>query len=74
MVEHILVPIHEKLSQKDAGQILEKHKITFAQLPKIMHNDVAIAELKVKVGDIIKITRKSASAGQSVYYRGVVDE
>ncbi|MFT4310128.1 MAG: DNA-directed RNA polymerase subunit H [Candidatus Woesearchaeota archaeon] len=73
-MEHILVPIHEKLTQKQAEELLAKHNITFAQLPKIFVHDPALAELKPKLGDIIKITRKSPSAGQSFYYRGVVDE
>jgi DNA-directed RNA polymerase subunit H len=42
-------------------------------LPLIFVNDPAILELGVKPGDMIKITRKSPTAGQSYYYRYVVE-
>jgi DNA-directed RNA polymerase subunit H len=39
----------------------------------IFVNDPAIIGLGVKPGDMIKITRKSATAGESIYYRYVVE-
>lgn len=69
---HELVPKHEKLSEKAKNEILEKYNLTMQELPKILKNDPALAKLDVKVGDVIKITRKSSTSGQTYYYRGVV--
>ncbi|MDE0831984.1 MAG: DNA-directed RNA polymerase subunit H, partial [Nitrosopumilus sp.] len=42
-------------------------------LPLIFVNDPAIMGLGVKPGDMIKITRTSPTAGESLYYRYVVE-
>jgi len=73
-INHFLVPKHEKLDEKEAQKILKEHKIELEQLPKIFVTDPAIKHLEPKVGDIIKITRNSPTAEQSVFYRGVFDE
>jgi DNA-directed RNA polymerase subunit H len=72
--DHILVPKHEKLSQAKAKELLQRYNILPQQLPRIHVNDPAIAELDVKLGDIIKIIRKSPTVGESIYYRVVVLE
>ena len=64
---------HEVLSADDAAKILELYKVSINDLPKIRKNDPALKSLEFKTGDIVKITRKSATAGQSLYYRVVVD-
>ncbi|MBW2989919.1 DNA-directed RNA polymerase subunit H [Candidatus Woesearchaeota archaeon] len=66
---HILVPEHSKLNEKEKGALLKKYSITLKELPRIMKNDPAIATLGAKEGDIIKITRKSPTAGESIFYR-----
>ncbi len=71
---HELVPKHEKLSDKEAKAFLEKYHATMKELPKIYINEPALRPLSVKAGDIIRITRKSRTAGETVFYRGVVDE
>ena len=70
---HILVPKHEIMTKKDAEEVLEKYHCKTTDLPLIFVNDPAIIGLGVKPGDMIKITRKSATAGESLYYRYVVE-
>jgi DNA-directed RNA polymerase subunit H (RpoH/RPB5) len=71
--KHILTPKHQKLSEKDKAQLLERYNVTSKELPKIVKTDAAIASLGLKTGDIVKITRSSATAGQSFFYRVVSD-
>ena len=71
--QHLLIPKHEKLSDKDKAELLKKYSISVNELPKILLSDTAIAELNVKEGDVIKITRKSSTSGEAYYYRGVVN-
>ncbi|MFA6072733.1 MAG: DNA-directed RNA polymerase subunit H [Candidatus Woesearchaeota archaeon] len=74
IVEHKLVPMHTKLSEKEAKALLEFHNVTIKELPKIYIDDPAIRHLDVKENDIIKIIRQSPTAGKIVFYRGVIDE
>ncbi len=71
--EHILVPKHAKLTEKEKQELLERYKITVKDLPKIYIKDPAIQNLNVSTGDVIKIIRKSPTAGETVYYRSVFD-
>ena len=73
VIKHVLVPKHTIISEKEKKQILEKYNISYKELPKIMANDSAIKHLKAKVGDIIKVSRISPTAGESIYYRGVIN-
>ncbi len=70
--QHILVPKHIKLSEKDKKELLEEYHISLKELPKINKKDPAIQQLDIKKGDVIKIIRKSPSAGEAVFYRVVV--
>lgn len=71
---HMLVPKHTKLSDKEKADMMAKYNVTFNQLPKIMITDPAIAHLQIKDGDIIKIVRQSPTAGESIFFRGVINE
>jgi len=71
--DHIDVPKHEIMTRKEAEEVLEKYHCKSTDLPLIFVSDPAIISLGVKPGDMIKITRKSATAGQSFYYRYVVE-
>ena len=70
---HVLVPKHEIMQIKEAEQVLEKYHCKSIELPLIFVSDPAIVGLCVKPGDMIKITRKSATAGESFYYRYVIE-
>ena len=71
--KHMLVPEHSKLTKKEIQELLEKYNITLNELPKILSTDPAIEKLNVKLGDVIKITRDSPTAGVSIYYRVVIN-
>jgi len=65
--DHIYVPKHEVMTRKEAEGVLEKYHCKATDLPLIFVNDPAIIAIGVKPGDMIKITRKSATAGESFY-------
>ncbi|MEK6937845.1 MAG: DNA-directed RNA polymerase subunit H [Nanoarchaeota archaeon] len=71
--KHFLIPKHTKLSDSEKNKLLEKYNISFMALPKIMDDDPAIAKLDAKIGDIIKIERKSKTSGVTTYYRLVIE-
>ena len=59
--------------KKDAQKVLDQFNCKPTELPLIFVTDPAILGLGVKPGDMIKITRKSGTAGESIYYRYVVE-
>jgi DNA-directed RNA polymerase subunit H len=71
--EHELVPDHTLLSEEEVTEILKKYNITPGQLPKIKTSDVVVKQIGAKPGDILKITRKSLTAGKAVAYRLVIE-
>ena len=72
--DHIYVPKHEIMNKDEAMKVLEKYHTKPTEMPLIYVSDPAIRGLGVKPGDMIRITRKSPTAGESVYYRYVVEE
>ncbi|MEW6043308.1 MAG: DNA-directed RNA polymerase subunit H [Thermoproteota archaeon] len=71
--DHIYVPKHEIMTKKEAEEVLKRFNCKPTEMPLIFSNDPAIIGLGVKPGDMIKITRKSPTAGESIYYRYVVE-
>ena len=71
--DHIYVPRHEIMTIKESEQVLKDFNCMPTELPLIFVNDPAILGLGVKPGDMIRITRKSPTAGESIYYRYVVE-
>jgi DNA-directed RNA polymerase subunit H len=74
ILKHNLVPTHEILEEDELELLLKTYNITKGQLPKILVNDPVAKKIKAKVGDVVKITRDSKTAGKSVVYRVVVAE
>ena len=70
--KHVLIPKHAKLSEKEKEEILKKYGATFEDFPRILKRDAALQGMNVKYGDVIKIVRKSSTAGHTVFYRVVV--
>lgn len=73
-MKHGLVPKHEILSEEELQYLLKRYNITKGQLPKILITDPVVKKIKAKVGDVLKITRESKTAGKTVVYRVVVAE
>jgi DNA-directed RNA polymerase subunit H len=71
--EHLLVPFHEILSEKEKNQLLAQFKIKPYQMPQIKSGDPAVKAIGAKPGDVLKITRKSTTAGEHITYRYVVE-
>ncbi|MCL4328698.1 MAG: DNA-directed RNA polymerase subunit H [Candidatus Thermoplasmatota archaeon] len=76
VLKHELVPEHQIVDAKEEEMILRDLNITKELLPKINRNDPSIKALEdihgpIKSGTIIRIVRKSKTAGVSVYYRVV---
>jgi DNA-directed RNA polymerase subunit H len=73
ITDHIYQPKHEILPKTQAEKVLKKFNTKPSQLPYILQSDKGIEDLEPRPGDIIKITRKSPTSGESVYYRYVVE-
>ena len=71
--EHQIVPNHELLSKKESEQLMQEFHIQPHQLPYIKAADPVSQALSAKPGDILRITRKSATAGKVIVYRYVVE-
>lgn len=73
ITKHVLVPKHIKLNQEEINELLQKYNVSLRQLPKISVKDPMSKLLEAKIGDVIKIIRKSPTAAQSDFFRVVVD-
>jgi len=71
--DHLMVPKHTLLSQEEVEKVLNKYRIKPYQLPKIKDSDPAVMAIQAQPGDIIKILRKSPTAGEAIAYRYVVE-
>jgi len=72
-LNHVLVPKHEILSSEEETTMMKKyHVASKSKLPLIRyHVDPIIRLIGAVPGNIIKITRPSESAGETLYYRYV---
>jgi len=71
--EHVLVPKHEILSPEEREELLAKYRVKPYQLPKIRASDPAVKAIGAKPGDIVRIIRRSSTAGEHVVYRYVIE-
>lgn len=67
---HILQPKHSKLKPNEVQDLLKKHNISLAQLPKIKIDDPALPQ-GCNQGDVIKIERKEEDGAVRLYFRVV---
>ncbi len=72
ILEHEWVPEHEILSPEEAYRVLKELGIKPIQLPWITASDPVARAIGARPGDIIRIRRRSVTAGEIVVYRYVV--
>jgi DNA-directed RNA polymerase subunit H len=72
LFDHFLVPKHILLTEEEAKEVLEKYRIRPYQLPHIKATEPAARAVGAKRGSVIKIMRKSPTAGEAIAYRYVV--
>jgi len=70
---HFLIPRHELLTKEEASTVLARQNAAPSQFPYILNTDPLAKEVGAKPGDLVRITRRSETAGSSTYYRYVVE-
>ena len=73
VLNHQNVPLHEVLDEEQAAALLKRYGIVKEQLPKIRSSDPAARVIGARPGNIVKITRRSPTAGVAVAYRLVIE-
>ncbi|HMK54747.1 MAG TPA: DNA-directed RNA polymerase subunit H [Methanobacteriaceae archaeon] len=73
ILKHELVPDHVVLKKNQITKMLKEMDVHPEQLPKIKLDDPVAKAIEAKAGDIIKITRKSQTAGKFITYRLVLE-
>jgi DNA-directed RNA polymerase subunit H len=72
--KHNLVPKHQVLKEAEVEQLFATYTLSPQHLPVIFIDDPALAGLDAKMGDIVRITRSSPTAGTAIVYRRVAYE
>jgi len=62
---------HEIMTKEEVDMLLKTERINIKDLPTILSNDVTIIWNGARIGQIIRILRKSEAALESIYYRKV---
>ena len=71
--QHKLVPKQEILSEEEKSELLLKFKVQPYQLPQISSVDPTVKTIGAKPGDVLRIKRRSPTAGEHIAYRYVVE-
>ncbi|KAK7196797.1 DNA-directed RNA polymerase II/III subunit [Novymonas esmeraldas] len=72
ITHHELVPKHAPLSDEEVKEVLHAHALELHQLPRILSTDPVARYYGLERGRVVRIERKSMSAGLYVSYRQVV--
>ncbi len=72
ILSHALAPKHEVLTDKERDEVLSNYGISAQKLPKMLASDPVAQLIQAKLGDVVRILRKSETGGESIYYRLVV--
>jgi len=62
------------LKPEEVQQLLDKYRISLNELPRILVSDPVVREIGAAPGNVLRITRKSPTAGVATYYRVVTRE
>ena len=74
ILEHEFVPKHEILSEGEVEKLLDQLQVPATALPNLLTTDPVARVIGAKENDVIKITRKSQTAGETIIYRLVVPD